>query len=213
MDASKTKQRLVGVVVLCSLAVILLPALVDYQREPERHYDIVEIPPQPKYEDYYPRVVPIDTSRLDALGSEQGAVTRTLPGNDLPPTNQPPENGPASNQKEQQPDRQSTAQEKQKTAETRVVKAVEEPPEAERPAAREGWVVQVGTFSEFERADKVRRALAGKQFKVFVEPVDTDKGTLYRVRVGPEMSRSAAEKALEKIKTGSDFSGVVLKFP
>lgn len=213
MEASKTKQRLVGLLVLFLLAVIILPALVDYRREPERQYDIVAVPPQPEYEDYYPRVVPIDTSRLDALGSEQGSVTRTGPDNGQAPAGSSVSKLPVNQQEQVPRDQQLAAPAQQKNPTPRVIKAVEESPTAKIPVARQGWVVQVGTFAEVARAEKVRAALVSNQFKAFIEPVENDKGSMYRVRVGPEMSRSAAEKSLEQIRGRSEFSGVVLKFP
>jgi len=76
------------------------------------------------------------------------------------------------------------------------------------PAKAEGFVVQLAAFAD----DKGANALANKLRKVgyaaYVEPVETSRGTLWRVRVGGYGSRPDADAARVKLK-GEGYSGIV----
>lgn len=87
-----------------------------------------------------------------------------------------------------------------------------EPKPAVKPAAppaaagKVGFAVQVGAFSDATEAGAMRQRLRDAGFTAFTETVDTDKGKLTRVRVGPVLDRAAAEqlKAQIQAKTGVD---------
>lgn len=79
---------------------------------------------------------------------------------------------------------------------------------AAAPAKAEGFVVQLAAFAD----DKGANALANKLKKIghaaFVQPVETSRGTLWRVRVGGFGSRSEADAARATLK-GEGYSGIV----
>ncbi len=183
-DESKFKQRLVGAIVLVSLAVILLPALIDYQREPEQLDDPVQAPPPPAYRDYQSRVVPIEIPPAPKASDNQGAVSRSQAAS--APVARAPAPPLAS-----------------------AVKSMATP--ARR--LEQGWVVQVGTFSESARADKVHAELIAQGFTAYIEPFLQPKGPLYRVRVGPDFLREEAEALQQKLQKDTEFTGIVLPFP
>lgn len=96
-----------------------------------------------------------------------------------------------------------------KPAPVTVSKPAETKP-APKPAApaagKVGFAVQVGAFSDATEAGAMRQRLRDAGFTAFTETVDTDKGKLTRVRVGPVLDRAAAEqlKAQIQAKTGVD---------
>ena len=57
--------------------------------------------------------------------------------------------------------------------------------------------------------DKLRAA----GFSAFTEQVSTDKGSLTRVRVGPVVSRSAAEQLQAQVKAKTGVDGIVRPHP
>jgi DedD protein len=82
-------------------------------------------------------------------------------------------------------------------------------PGAATPEKRDGFVVQLAAFAD----DKGANAFAGKLKKAgygtaYVEPVETSRGTLWRVRVGGFGSRPDAEAARAKLKT-EGYAGIV----
>jgi rare lipoprotein A len=64
-------------------------------------------------------------------------------------------------------------------------------------ADKDGYFVQVGSFSDPSNAERTRMELAGAG-PVEVTPVSGINGQLYRVRIGPLTSASRAERALEQ---------------
>jgi DedD protein len=83
-------------------------------------------------------------------------------------------------------------------------------PPATAPAKAEGFAVQIAAFTD----DKGANALAGKLKKAgyastYTEPVETSRGTLWRVRVGGFATRPEAESARTKLKT-EGWNGLVV---
>ena len=73
------------------------------------------------------------------------------------------------------------------------------PPPTSAPAPQ-GFVVQLAAFAD----DKGANALAGRLkrggYAAYVEPLQTSRGTLWRVRVGGYATRAEADAASEKLK-------------
>ena len=61
------------------------------------------------------------------------------------------------------------------------------------------WVVQVASFSEQDKALKLRDRLRKAKYPTFVESVTTNSNKLYRVRVGPVVRRENADEWQKKI--------------
>ena len=85
--------------------------------------------------------------------------------------------------------------------------------EAKSGAAKQpqgGFVVQVAAFSDRYGARSLVAKLKKVGFPGYTETVETDKGTLHRVRVGPYPSREVADAARAKLKAAG-YSGVVAR--
>jgi DedD protein len=84
-------------------------------------------------------------------------------------------------------------------------------PPAVSPAverSREGYVVQLGAFTDNYGANALANKLKKAGYPAYTEPVETSRGTLWRVRVGGYPSRPAAIGARNKLK-GDGHDGVV----
>ncbi len=86
-------------------------------------------------------------------------------------------------------------------------------PAATPAASSVGFAVQLGAFSKMSDADALRDRARAAGFSAFSEQVNTDKGALTRVRLGPVSSRADADqlKAQAKAKLGVD--GIVRPHP
>jgi len=71
-------------------------------------------------------------------------------------------------------------------------------PAPSTPALR--YVVQVGAFSETQKAQEARHTLEKAGIKTYAQVVTTNEGKRTRVRVGPFANRADVDKAVEKIK-------------
>jgi DedD protein len=79
------------------------------------------------------------------------------------------------------------------------------------PANRAGaWAVQLGAFKTVDEANKLRDRLKGAGFVAFVDKVDAESGTLWRVRAGPEADRGNADKLKGRIKDKLKIDGMIV---
>ena len=79
-------------------------------------------------------------------------------------------------------------------ADVAEVKKIVTPAAAPNTSSR--WYIQVGSFTNKAKADTLLEGLKAQGLPALLEPVQTDKGTSYRLRVGPELDgkRAAAMK-------------------
>lgn len=101
---------------------------------------------------------------------------------------------------------------------TAAVIALDPAPARDAPATATanraaGWAVQVGAFSAETDAETLRDRLRGGGQPAFVERVPTDKGELFRVRVGPELRREAADALKATLKQRFALDGIVVAHP
>jgi DedD protein len=186
------KRRLVGATVLVSLVVIFVPMLLDDDPVIETGIYKTNIPPMPE-RDYSSRVIPSADEKLAT-----------------PPAERRPEIVPLKRPT------QTTGSEKPVTTPAPVVsqdKVVEKPvadsPAVEPRVGLTAWVVQVGSFSSRENAEKLVSQIRAMKYAAFMEQADVDGKTLFRVKVGPEIDRKLAEKMLASLN--KDLKSLNLK--
>ena len=75
------------------------------------------------------------------------------------------------------------------------------------------FAVQVAVLSDLGKATAQRDALRSAGFAAFVEKLDTEKGNVYRVRVGPEADRADAEKIRGAIKQRFGHDAIIVDYP
>lgn len=80
-------------------------------------------------------------------------------------------------------------------------------------AGKVGFAVQVGAFRDKSEATGLVETLHQSGFIAFWESVKTDGGTLYRVRVGPEISRADADKLRATLASKLKLDGIVVAHP
>ena len=103
-------------------------------------------------------------------------------------------------------------------AEPAVAPAAPKPPPASTPApppaaAGVGFAVQLGAFSNVADANALRDRARAAGLSAFVQSVQTDKGTLTRVQVGPVADRDAAERLKAQVAAKLGINGFVHAHP
>jgi DedD protein len=193
------KQRLVGAVVLVSLAVIFIPIILegpDDEWSP-RTQGMPE-PPQIAYQ-------------------AEGDVELPLPAEE-PPQDMAPE--PLSATAETQPPppvdagtpaaiQPSSGTEPAATAPAPAQPVRESPPPA--PAASGDWAIQVGRFSQRLNAQGLRDRLKKAGYAAFLREDKTDSGQSWRVLVGPLKTRGDAEKIRDELASKRQLKGFVIQ--
>lgn len=82
---------------------------------------------------------------------------------------------------------------------------------ADLPADRAGgWAVQLGAFGSHADADKVRKRAVDAGFPAFIDQVNVDGKSLWRVRVGPHAERALADSARVAVRERLKIDGLVV---
>jgi len=78
-------------------------------------------------------------------------------------------------------------------------------------SSTQGFVVQVGSFQEFQRADDLKNKLINSDYSVFIASIlEEEMGqTLHRVYVGTFLKKIDAEKAAVEIKESEKIESLV----
>ena len=100
-----------------------------------------------------------------------------------------------------------------------VTKPVSVPPPTKTAAKPEpasdakGFAVQIGAPASEQAAQSLRDKARAAGFTSYIQPVETETGRRYRVRIGPEHSREAATALLAAVKQKTGIDGIVVKHP
>ena len=233
----RLKQRLVGAIVLVSLAVVFVPLLFDSPRELNEGYPatpIAEIPERPQGQSGPSVSITLEmpqTPRLDAAvererdrqASNTGADDRRDSSEALAPaspsaSSQASASTPVPGAAEpagsvRRSDSPSARTEPAPTAGASDG-ASEKKPATEAPAAASGgWTVQLGSFRESENALALRKRLQARGYPAFVETGPSAQGEVSRVFVGPMARREQAEGSAEKLRREMSLEGIVVPHP
>jgi DedD protein len=73
-----------------------------------------------------------------------------------------------------------------------------------------GFAVQLGAMKAVEDANKLRDRVKNAGYAAFVDKVDSNGVTLWRVRVGPEVDRAAADKLKIALKDKLKLDGMIV---
>ncbi len=208
----RAKHRLIGSAVLVLAGVIGFPLLFDTQPRPVAVDIPIEIPGKNA-------VKPLVIAKPPASTSSKASPEKVSPDSSLSgseeilPSKQAvapvlPAQPAIKNEEKQegQPEPRMVAKAPDKTAEKPIDRAASRPEAktvAKPPVAvAEGrMVVQVGAFSDTDKAREARAKLEKAGLKTYTQVADTKDGKRIRVRVGPFATRADAEKAASKIKT------------
>lgn len=185
------KQRIVGALIIVSLAVIFLPMLFDEPHQ-ERERQTLEIPPEPDI----PEVTVEKPSEPEVTETVQGTV-------------------PAPNQTEEGPDSDTSDLPMADNGSAGVDKPEPspEPSPEEQPDTRvlEGaYLVQLGSFGSADNAKRLRDRARETGMDAYIESFQRDGETLTRVFAGPFIDRSAAEDAKAELDQSFGLDTLVI---
>jgi DedD protein len=220
MQESRLKERLTGAVILVALIVLLVPELLSgpgVTAQPTRTTD----------EDG----APMRSYTID-LADDGGAPRPTTSGEatteyqPLPAQDDPAEaeTGEAA---QVQPDEAPVASEQGEAAPAPAAESQESAPVASAPAPVvetppapapqsppvRGWMIQVGSFASRDNAERLARELKSKGFAASVSESRGGGRNLYRVRVGPESDRAAAQAVLSKLRARGQRGAALMPYP
>ncbi|MGA2398876.1 MAG: SPOR domain-containing protein [Steroidobacteraceae bacterium] len=206
----RLKERLVGATILVALIVLIVPELLSGPKHPALPPLAAGLPAAPS------RSVVVDLDTRKAIAEpESGAASQAAPA-------EAPNAGAASaasgateeNAASAEPPPASAPSVATLKAQTAAQAPLETPASAPKlmsgtprsapvdtPATpRHDWAVQLGSFARRSNADRLVHRLQGTGGSFYVVSGGSGSSLRYRVRMGPLADRSAAERALAKLK-------------
>ena len=202
------KQRIIGALVLISLAVIFVPMIFD-EPHSERRTTPITIPEEPPFpevdmpagpdserQDYGLSPEPVTTSAADSASSPG---FRMIEGDDVQGSESSATSESASTQEEPeltsetQPELQAAEQQPVEPEATETADSAEK---AEFTRSLEGaWVVQLGSFGNEDNARRLRDKVLAMGLGAHLQQFTRGDSTLTRVFSGPFVNRAEADKA------------------
>ncbi|WP_295719614.1 SPOR domain-containing protein [uncultured Halovibrio sp.] len=187
------KQRIIGALIIVSLAVIFLPMLFDEPHQARREQTL-EVPPEPEMEpveveqprepempesEEAPEIPTADEGEVERDGARDEKITAT--------------------RDEPEPDPVSEAE------------PTPEVEQEESGALRGAWLVRLGSFSNRDNALKLRDSVRDQGMDAHSETVENDKGTFTRVFAGPFVDEQKAVSAMEQLESEFNLEAMVVE--
>ncbi|MEZ5510864.1 MAG: SPOR domain-containing protein [Gammaproteobacteria bacterium] len=207
------KQRLVGAVVLISLAVIFLPLVFDGQQQ---RIDTAPyaIPEKPVISIVAPDVKPLEQAvaehvqAVSAVQADKAAQESQGDQFDHQPVSvAPSEESPAV--ASASPDK---ATEAYLVQEKKVDQELQGKPVEQTVDLAEAWMIQVGAFSSRDNAMGLQDKLKAGGYPAFVRTSKGASSTLYKVYVGPEIRRAHLESQKAELEAKFKLKALILKY-
>jgi len=187
-------ERMIGAAVLILALVVIAPAILDGPGDSNEAVPVAAAPDQ---------VVRTVTIRPDQRADQPPVAMQTPPPRPAPkPVAEPETAAPVV---AAAPAPKSEPEPKPKPEPKPEPKAKPKPKPAPKPAPEvtpklSGWAVQLGSFANEANAKRLAGEVAAKGYKTYLLPLKRDGRTLYRVRVGPEPTRAAADELAVRLR-------------
>jgi len=203
------KQRIVGAVVIISLAVIFLPMILHKKPMTSSDEKVFEIPKMPDelqksiISSYHklpsppempeiskPEVYPVDDHNIELVKKQ--AVKYEQKSNE---------------------DVNNTKSKQQLTNELAKLNKSKSKPlkENNQSPYKDVFIVQLGTFSQLNNAQDLKNKLRSKHYKSYMELIKLSGKRFYRVRVGPFILEKQAKQVLNSIHEQFKIKGQLIK--
>ncbi|MDJ0881551.1 MAG: SPOR domain-containing protein [Gammaproteobacteria bacterium] len=213
---TQLKQRLVGIAVIFSLAIIFLPMLLDGSGQNTEKFDIT-IPPQPQIENGIKVEEKIIELRREAdkLPTLTSAIVDEI--NDPPEQNESERvavnDQPTEKVKSESSEKSPSPVATDPQASEKIASKPEEKPTTPVQIGGDSWVIQVGSFKDKSKAYKERdRLRQSKLSAVFIERFEIKGIPSYRVRMGPFITRQKAKVVSNKVLAKYNIKGLIMKY-
>lgn len=197
MEETNLKVRLVGAIVLVSMAVIFIPMILDGREATGMTVGESNIPNKPA-NGFISKIIPLTpTMEVKPVVTKKLVIKKGLSAQVAKKA--------VENPVKQQPQTQSTPLKVSKTTKRKT------PPQPK--VGLSAWAVQVGNFSSKKNAYALQDKLRKQGFAAFVETIYAKDTPSFRVKVGPELKRELAEKLRKKLASIHKGRTFIVKHP
>lgn len=202
------KQRVIGALVLVSLAVIFVPMLFD-EPHSERSSRVIDLPEEPPFPevDVSDPVAPA-TPVAPSYRVEETTPTSEPVSAQPTPVSEPVEPQPAETAEPVAP---VPAPEAEPEPQVSAPEPAPEPVTASeyRNALEGAWIVQLGSFGNAENARRLRDQAREKGYSSHLQEVSRGDSVLTRVFCGPFAEKAEAERAKRALDAAFGLNSLV----
>lgn len=192
MDNISFAQRMVGAIILLSLAIIFVPMLLENEDEIGGEISGTNIPSMP--DNLSTIVFQLDNEGLYRELDKQveaGEVVSIAEAQKITAdqSQAPAEQGAGSSEQ------------------TSALISTEKTNDPDLTT----WMIQLGSFSDEANAIALRDRLRAKKFTAFVRKNVSQSGTIWQVRVGPELDPKRAQQTKKMLEAETGLKALVLR--
>lgn len=193
--SNQLKARILGFIVLASLAIIFLPWIFDGTGVKERKQMDMETPTVPEM----PEIVVNQPTRaqLDSPLSDPAPIKPELT---------PIEKDPVIEKASTSVKESAAAEKLEKT--TPKLTLADEKPALDQEGIPVAWTLQLASFQDKANAENLRLLLIKKGYKAY----SRERDGLSKVFVGPDIQRTQIEKLRAELKKEFKLDGLILRF-
>ncbi|MGM0450835.1 MAG: SPOR domain-containing protein [Pseudomonadota bacterium] len=181
------KQRIIGALIIVSLAVIFLPMLFDEPHQ-QRRERILEVPPEPEME-------PVEVE-----APREPEVPEDSEGPDIPMADEGEVESEGEVEREEEP--VTTLDKPEPTPEV---------DQEETGPLKGAYLVRLGSFGSRDNAVRLRDRVREQGMDAHTETVDNDGESFTRVFAGPFSAEDDAEKARKKLESDFNLEAMVVE--
>ena len=197
------KERIIGAAVLVVFVVLVVPIFLD--GPPGEEEIVTERVLLPGQDETRTQTVVLDRDRTEPVPA---GTSNETPAEAVETPAEPVEQPAAA-----QPEASKPETSEPEVSEPVVRREEPAPAPAQPVSSTTGmWAVQLGSFSNKANAEKLAADLRKQGYAAFLSQLDTDSGTLHRVRIGPQKDRDAAEAMAARLLK-VDIKGQVVPHP
>lgn len=219
----RARRRLVGAIVLVTAVAVVLPMILDSEPKPASQNITIQIP-SPDAGVLSVKPAPLKPAPLkpaEKTATPAAPATAETPPPPKAETKTAPKPESESGVTPEPRAEPKVAPQPQAAASAPVpTKPVTKPESVAKPkdSAKEktaavasgGFVIQVVALADTAKAKELQAKITAGGLKAYTEVVQTAKGPVTRVRVGPYASREAAEKARQQLQQRLQLDGKVV---
>ncbi len=183
----RLKERIIGAVVLVVFVVLVVPVFLDGpSSDAEIVTETVSLPGQNGQTRKTQKIM-LERDRTEPVPANNGSADKpAAAGTSQPAAEKKVASAPAKSQTK-------PADNKTQTKESTTGM----------------WAVQLGSFKDQTNAERLAADLRKQGYAAFLSQLQTDKGALHRVRIGPQINRDSAEAIAAKLTTAGHKGQVV----
>ncbi|WDE03572.1 SPOR domain-containing protein [Thalassomonas viridans] len=205
------QNRLVGTVIVAAAIIIFLPDLLDGEKK-SYQADFEAIPQAPAFKGEqeikrFPREK-LNKPAEAPLSNETALDDMPAAGNSEQAGQETPDGGDGI-KAVPLPAKDDFAKAETAPAD-KAEKIVAKPPAKAKVDV--AWVIQLGSFRHKKNVDELLSKLKKNGYTAFTKPIKTQKGTLTKVFIGPELHKTSLEKKLPELKRLTKVQGKLARF-